>query len=160
MVANWVELGSRSKAGVVSLMKLSECLTSSKWLQRTCNVLQGAAGVSDTMLVVLVRPACTGRRRGPAPGGTDHPPGGMTVRRYGCQVVYAQYQVVATTIQVVWPLGRTDREPSCIAARSRSCNERIYTISPYQIYYVHSTALINKYTHRQIPVLIEVSLNL
>ena len=25
-----------------------------------CNVLQGAAGVSDTMLLVLVRPACTG----------------------------------------------------------------------------------------------------
>ena len=44
--------------------------------------LQGAAGVSDNMLLVLVRPASTGERRGPAPGGTDHPPGGMAVMRY------------------------------------------------------------------------------
>ena len=57
-----------------------------------CNVLQGAAGVSDTMLLVLVRPVCTGQRRGPAPGGKDHPPGGMP--------------------------GRSNHEPGCMAARS------------------------------------------
>ena len=78
-----------------------------------CNVLQGAAGVSNTMLLVLVRPACTGQKRGPAPGGKDHPPGGMAGRRYSCQVV-------AIRSQVVWPLGRTS---------FGNYNERIYNQS-------------------------------
>ena len=52
------------------------------------NVLQGAAGFSDTILLVFVVPACTGQMRGPALGGMDHPPGKMAVKRYVWQVVY------------------------------------------------------------------------
>ena len=78
-----------------------------------CNVLHGAAGVSDTMLLVLILPACTGPMGGPVPGGMDHPPGVMAVWRYGCQVVATTSQVVCDCVP-----GRMGREPSCMAARS------------------------------------------
>ena len=45
-----------------------------------CNVLQGAAGVSDTILLVLVRPACPGQ--GVGPRRMDHVPGRMAARSY------------------------------------------------------------------------------
>ena len=77
------------------------------WLQRTSNVLQGAAGVSDTMFGQLVR-AKGGR---PAQGGTDHQPGCM-VHVLGHMAARSH----VTVCQVAWLLGRM-RE----CARSHGC---------------------------------------
>ena len=41
--------------------------------ERKCNVLQGVAAMCLGQLVQI-------EVQGPAPGGTDHPPGGMAVR--------------------------------------------------------------------------------
>lgn len=50
------------------------CRVDAAW---ACNVLQGAACVSDTKLLALVWPVCTGQSVGPAPDCTDHQPGRM-----------------------------------------------------------------------------------
>ena len=53
-----------------------------------CNVLYGAVGVSNTILLVLVRPACTGQRCRPVPGDMDHPPGCMNARSHTAYLTY------------------------------------------------------------------------
>ena len=86
------QLGSRVVSSVNAanewLRATADCrlvLDMVAWCSVGMHALQGAAGVSHTMLLALVRPACTDQRRGPAPGGTYHPPACMD---HMCQVIW------------------------------------------------------------------------